>query len=70
MEPKIVGSRIKVLMEKRNITLQQLAEAMNIEKTNLEKKLEGEEEFVIDEMGKIAEIFNLSVKECDELFFK
>ena len=70
MEPNIIGERLKLLMKKQNLTIENLADLMHIKKEALHKKLEGEEEFYIEEMGKIVEIFNLSIKECDELFFK
>lgn len=70
MDAVIVGNRIKKLMEKKNITLEQLANRMGIDKNELEKKLEGKEEFFIGEMAKIKIIFELELKEFDELFFK
>ena len=65
MEPEIVGKRIKKLMEIKNITSQQLSKKMDIN-----KKLEGQEEFYLDEMKKIQQIFDLDIKTVDELFFK
>ena len=43
---------------------------MNIVEEELNKKLEGKEEFYIGEMAQIKEIFQLQLKEFDELFFK
>lgn len=70
MEPEIVGNRVKKLMEKNNLSTQELAKKMEIEPKVLENKLNGKEEFYLGEMTKIKNIFNLDVKECDELFFK
>ena len=70
MEPEIVGKRIKKLMEIKNITSQQLSKKMEIDINSLNKKLEGQEEFYLDEMKKIQQIFNLDIKTVDELFFK
>ena len=53
MEPEIVGKRIKKLMEIKNITSQQLSKKMEIDINSLNKKLEGQEEFYLDEMKKI-----------------
>ena len=69
MEPEIVGKRIKKLMEIKNITSQQLSKKMDIDINSLNKKLEGQEEFYLDEMKKIQQIFDLDIKTVDELFF-
>ena len=70
MDAIVVGSRIKKLMENKNITIEQLSKKMGINEKELEKKLKGEEEFFIGEMAKIKVIFELNLKEFDELFFK
>ena len=70
MEPEIVGKRIKKLMEIKNITSQQLSNIMYIYINSLNIKLEGQEEFYLDEMKKIQQIFDLDIKTVDELFFK
>ena len=70
MEPEIVGKRIKKLMEIKNITSQQLSKKMDIDINSLNKKLEGQEEFYLDEMKKIQQIFYLDIKTVYELFFK
>lgn len=70
MEPEIVGKRIKKLMEIKNITSQQLSKKMDIDINFLNKKLEGQEKFYLDEMKKIQQIFDLDIKTVDELFFK
>ena len=70
MEPEIVGKIIKKLMEIKNITSQQLSKKMDIDINALNKKLEGQEEFYLDEMKKIQQIFDLDIKTVDELFFK
>lgn len=70
MEPEIIGNRVKELMQKQNITIEQLSKKMDIDLRELNNKLEGKEEFYIDEMKKIKEIFELDEKSSDELFFK
>ncbi len=70
MEPEIVGKRVKKLMKIKNITIQQVSKKMGIDINVLNKKLDGQEEFYLDEMKKIQQIFNLDTKTVDELFFK
>ncbi len=70
MEPEIVGKRIRQLMEKNEIEVEQLADKMELNVTDLKNKLDGKEEFYIDEMMKIKTIFQLSNSDCDQLFFQ
>lgn len=70
MEPEIVGKRIRKLMENNNIEMIELANKMDLKLEDLERKLEGKEEFYIDEMMKIKAIFQLNGDDCDELFFQ
>lgn len=70
MEPELIGKRVIKLMEKNKIETKELAHKMGIEKKTLEKKLEGKEEFYLDEMIKIKNIFQLDTRDCDELFFQ
>lgn len=70
MNPEVIGSRIMQIMEERNITLKQLSDQMKTNEKNLKKKLEGGEEFQLQEMKKIKEIFHLDLEEFDELFFQ
>lgn len=70
MEPEIIGNRIKELMKKQNIIVEDLANQIGLKTESLNNKLDGKEEFYLDEMNKIKEIFKLDEKQCDELFFK
>lgn len=70
MEPEIVGKRVMKLIEKNQIETKEVAQKMGIGIEELKKKLQGEEEFYLDEMQKIKEIFQLNAKECHELFFE
>lgn len=70
MEPKIVGERIKTLLKKYNISKKEFSEKLGINLNVLNNKLDGKEEFYLNEMLKIKEIFQLDDKSCDELFFK
>ena len=57
------------LIEKHNIEIGKLASKMQIKEKALKEKLEGKQEFYLDEMIKIKNIFQLNARECDELFF-
>ena len=70
MEPGIVGNRMKKLMEITKINEKELAENLNITELDLEKKLNGEEEFYISQIIKIKEIFNLNLDMFTNLFFE
>ncbi len=70
MEPEVVGKRVKKLMERNQIELQELANKMELTEIELNNKLEGKEEFYLDEMMKIKTIFELDSSDCDELFFQ
>lgn len=70
MEPKIIGKRIKDLMNIEGINEKKLANSLNITVLELEKKLSGEEEFYITQMMKIKEIFQLNLDIFTKLFFE
>ena len=62
MEPEIVGKRIKDLMIENKKTIKEFAEEMGLSERELNEKIEGKEEFHLDEMKKIKEIINLDIK--------
>lgn len=70
MEAKIIGNRIKELMDMEGINFKKLAKSLNISLLELEKKLDGEEEFYISEMMKIKELFHLNLEIFTKLFFE
>lgn len=70
MEPKVIGNRIKELMNIEAVTEDKLAKNLKLTLLELEKKLNGEEEFYISEMMKIKEIFNLNLDVFTKLFFE
>lgn len=70
MEAKIIGNRIKKLMKLEGIDKKELAKSLNITILELEKKLNGEEEFYITQIMKIKEIFNLNLEVFSQLFFE
>lgn len=69
MEPKLVGEKVKKLIEERNVTYQEFAKKLGISVRSLQKKLSGEEEFYVSEVIEIAEIFDLDIKTVSKIFF-
>lgn len=53
-----------------SISKKEFSKKLGISLDALNSKLEGKEEFYLNEMLKIKEIFQLDDKSCDELFFK
>lgn len=70
MEPELVGKRVEQLRKEQEISIKELAQKMQLTEEVLQKKLKGEEEFYLDEMEMIKDIFKLDIKDCDELFFQ
>lgn len=70
MEPKIVGNRIKELMNIEKIDKKELADNLKITLLELEKKLNGEEEFYISQMMNIKKVFHLNLEVFTKLFFE
>ena len=70
MEPEIVGYRMKQLMKIVKINEQQLADNLNMTLDELERKLNGKEEFYISEIMKIKELFHLNLDLFSRLFFE
>lgn len=70
MEPELVGKRVMRLMEQHKIAIEELANIMKIDVKVLKGKLEGKEEFYLDEMIKLKNVFQLDTQNCDELFFQ
>ncbi len=70
MEPEIIGHRIQKLMIQKNIEKEELAKSLNITSEELKRKLEGKEEFYINQIDKIKEIFQLDVETFTKIFFE
>lgn len=70
MEAKIIGNRIRELMQIEGIKEKELADNLNITPIELERKLKGEEEFYISQMMKIKELFHLNLDVFAKLFFE
>lgn len=69
MESEIIGKRVMKLMEEHKLEIEEFASKMKLDVKVIKKKLEGKEEFYLNEMMKIKNIFHLDTKSCDELFF-
>ncbi len=69
MEPKVVGKRVKKLIEDYNIDKQFLATNLNISLKELEEKLEGKQEFFVSDVIIITELFNLDINTVAQIFF-
>lgn len=69
MDPQIVGKRVKKLIENSNIDKITLAKEIGITIEELEKKLDGKEEFYVSEVIIMTKVLGLSVKTVAEVFF-
>lgn len=70
MDSEVVGDRIRKLMEENNITIEELANKMKLEEEVVKNKLNGKEEFYIEEMYKIKKLFGLDLDSVDKLYFQ
>lgn len=69
MDSKIIGSRIKLLMNKNKIPITQLASMLNISYKTLVKKLNGQSEFCNTELIKLQKIFDMNLELFANIFF-
>lgn len=69
MEPKLIGNRLKAIMEKRQIKRSYLAKKMGISYNTLTKKLNGQKEFSAIEINKLKNILELDEKLSANIFF-
>ena len=69
MEPKLIGNRLKTIMEKRQIKRSYLAKKMGISYNTLTKKLNGQKEFSAIEINKIKNALELDEKLSANIFF-
>ncbi len=63
------GKLLKEIAKTKQITLQELAEALGLTRQGLSKKIENRSEFRVSEVSKLAEILGLSEKQKQEIFF-
>lgn len=69
MEPKIIGNRLKILMEKKQIKRTYLAKKIGISYNTLTKKLNGQREFSAIEINKLKNLLELDEKLSANIFF-
>lgn len=65
-----LGSRIKGLLNLKNIKRSYMAEKLDITYNTLTKKLNGEREFTISEIFNMSEVFNMDTKTFLDVLFR
>lgn len=63
------GKLLKEIAKAKQITLQQLAEALGLTRQGLSKKIENRSEFRVSEVSKLSELLGLSEQQKQEIFF-
>ena len=69
MDPKEVGKRVEKLIEEKGISKENLADEVGLTVDEIEKKLEGKDEFYVGEVIVITEVMDLSVETVAKVFF-
>ena len=69
MDAKIIGNRIKILMNKNKIPVTKLANSLNMSYRTLVRKLDGESEFCNTDMIKLQRIFDMNLELFSNIFF-
>ena len=69
MDPKLIGNRLKMLMEKKQIKRSYLAKKIGISYNTLTKKLNGQREFSAIEIAKIKCFLKLDDELSVNIFF-
>ena len=69
MDPKLIGNRLKILMEKKQVKRSFLAKKMGISYNTLTKKLNGQREFSAMDISKIKACLELDEKLSANIFF-
>ena len=69
MDPKLIGNRLKKLMEKKQIKRSYLAKKMGISYNTLTRKLNGQREFSAIEISKIKSCLQLDDELSANIFF-
>lgn len=63
------GKLLKEIAKAKQVTLQELAEALGLSRQGLSKKIENRSEFRVSEVSKLSEILGLSEQQKQEIFF-
>lgn len=69
MDPKLIGKRLKLLMEQKQIKRSYLAKKIGISYNTLTKKLNGQREFSAIEIAKIKKLLDLDDDFSANFFF-
>ncbi len=63
------GKLLKEIAKARQITIQELANALGLTRQGLSKKIENRSEFRVSEVAKLSDILGLSEQEKQQIFF-
>lgn len=63
------GKLLKEIARAKQITLQELADALGLTRQGLSKKIENRSEFRVSEVSKISDLLELSEQQRREIFF-
>ena len=63
------GKLLKEIARAKQITLQELADALGLTRQGLSKKIENRSEFRVSEVSKISDLLGLSEQQRREIFF-
>ena len=63
------GKLLKEIAKAKQITLQELADALGLTRQGLSKKIENRSEFRVSEVSKISDLLGLSEQQRREMFF-
>ena len=63
------GKLLKEIAKAKQITLQELADALGLTRQGLSKKIENRSEFRVSEVSKISDLLELSEQQRREIFF-
>ncbi len=69
MDSKIIGDRIKLLMNNNKIPVTKLANMLNMSYKTLVRKLNGESEFCNTDILKLQKIFDMNLELFSNIFF-
>ena len=69
MNDKKVGINVEKLIKRNKLSIEHVAQKIEIESKTLENKIMGNDEFTPNEIVKLMNLFNLSSKQCSKIFF-
>lgn len=69
MDPKVIGNRVKIIMNNKGIKRSYLAKKLKISYNTLTNKLNGKSEFSAIQMSMIKELLNLDDELSINIFF-